>query len=154
MNKAELIAAARAQWPKTEAMVSEAVKGNFDAKPAEGWSARTYVCHLIDTVHRTAQAIDAILHDQPLTMLKMGDEEGAQKFIKLAPQTMPIELNTAHGIMWMALQKVSDADLEKELDLGQMKMTVGQLLEVLCIKHGETHANDALKAAGRVATAS
>lgn len=149
MNKKDLIAAAKAQWVQTEASVAKAAKGNWEGRPADGgWSAADCYRHVIDTVHKLPEAIDSVIHDRPIMGIRPGDEEGLTAFKALTARTLPVELNTAHGILGMALHKLSDADLEKTVDLGTMKATAGELLQMVMIGHEQSHSEQALKAAG------
>ena len=149
MNKAELIAAAKAQWATTEASVAAAAKGNFDAKPGGAeWSAAEYYRHVVDVVHKTPEAIEQLKHGQPLTALASGDPQGLEDFKTLTAKMLPVELNTAHGIVWMALQKLTDADLEKSMEMGGRTFTLGGFLEIILVGHEQQHIEDAAKAAG------
>ena len=149
ISKASLIADARKQWTHSEASVAKAAKGNFEATPASGeWSAGNCYRHLIDTMHKMPDAIDQLVKAQPLTALSAGDEVGIKSFATLNAKMLPIELNTAHGIVWMALQKLTDRDLEKQVALGDHKMTLGAALQVFLIGHEQSHVEQALKSAG------
>ena len=149
MNKAELIAAAKQQWTKTEASVGKAAKGNFDAKPADGgWSASEIFRHVIDTAHKGPEAIEELLKAGELKSLQPGDEAGIKNFAALNAKMIPVELNTAHGIVWMALQKLKDADLEKEVSIMGGTHKFGDVTQMLLIGHEQGHVEQALKAAG------
>jgi len=151
MNRKELIAAAKAQWTKTEASVAEAAKGDFEKPDAEGWSAGDCYRHIIDTVHRIPDAIDAALHDQPVTNMAAGDPEGIARFKSLTAKTLPVEMNTAHGKLWMALQKLQDSDLDRQITVSLIPGAtprMGDILETVILRHEQGHAEQALKAAG------
>jgi hypothetical protein len=150
VNKAELIAAAKDQWTKTEDAVAEAAKGDFEAKLEGQWSAKETFCHVLLNAYAIGQVVDDVLHDRALSV-KPGDEKGTEMFGSLSPKTLRIDLNTAHGTAWMALQKLSDEDLARELTLGPTaKMSFGDLLQLLCVSHEQAHVDQALKAAGLV----
>ncbi len=148
MTKAELIAAAKAQWAATEASVAVAANGNFETAAAGEWPAGDCYRHLIDTMHKIPEAMEQILRGAPMTALRPGDEEGIQDFKSLNARMLPVELNTAHGIVWMALQKLTEPDLDRPMDLGGNAFTVGGLLELVLIGHEAAHAEQALKSAG------
>jgi hypothetical protein len=150
VNKAELIAAAREQWAKTEDAVAEAAKGNYEAKVEGQWSAKETFCHVLLNAYGLGQVVDNVLNDRPLAV-HPGDEKGIEMFGSLSPKTLRIDLNTAHGTGWMALQKLTDEDLAREVDLGPVgKMPFGGLLQLLCVSHEQAHVDQALKAAGLV----
>ncbi len=149
ISKSDLIAAARAQWAITEASIAQAAKGKFeDASAPDQWSAGDCYRHIIDTMHKIPEAIEQLVHGEPQTALGPGDAEGIATFKTLNSRMLPVELNTAHGIVWMALQKLTDADLEKEVELGGNKMRLGDLAKMLLIGHEQSHMEQALNAAG------
>ncbi len=149
ISKADLIAAAKAQWSITEASVAQAAKGKFEDRSApDQWSAGDCYRHIIDTIHKIPEGIEQLVKGEPLTALRPGDPDGIANFKNLNSRMLPVEMNTAHGIVWMALQKLTDADLEKEVALGDNKMSLGALAHILIIDHEKTHVEQALNAAG------
>lgn len=148
MNKAELIAAAKTQWTHTEASIAKAAKGNFDAKPADGWSAGDTYRHMVDVVHKLPEGMTDLLTHGELKSLQPGDEVGIAAFASLNARMLPVELNTAHGIVWMALQKLTEADLEKEVSIMGGTHKFGAIAEILLIGHEQQHVAQALAAAG------
>jgi hypothetical protein len=149
MNKSELIAAAKAQWTQTEASIAKAASGKFNDRPsASEWSAAEIYRHLVDTMHKLPEAMEQLVKDQPMTVLTPGDAQGLEDFKHLHAKLLPIELNTAHGIVWMALQKLTDADLSKKVDLGGNPFTLEQLTTLVLIQHEQQHVAQALAAAG------
>ena len=149
MNKVELIAACKQQWTKTEAAIAKAAKGNFDAQPADGgWSAGDNFRHIIDVAHKLPDGLDEFVKLGELKSLQPGDEVGIKAFAVLNARMLPIELNTAHGILWMALQKLTDKDLEKEVSIMGGTHKLGDVAQMLLMGHEVGHVEQALKAAG------
>ena len=148
MNKVELIAASRAQWAVTEASIATAAKGNFDAAAEGDWSAGNCYRHLIDILHKLPEAIEDLKAGKGITNMKPGDTDGHANFAALNAKMLSVEMNTAHGIVWMALQKLTDADLALEVDLGGNKMALGALIEMLTIGHEKDHIQHAFRSAG------
>lgn len=148
MNKAELIAAAKEQWTTSEAAVAKAAQGNFDAAPAAGgWSAGDTFRHMIDAAHRTPEMMESLVKTGTLT-LEDHNEDGIASFKTLKARMLPIELNTAHGIIWMAAQKLTDADLDRTVEFLGNKMPLGALLREVLVGHEQGHVAHALAAAG------
>ena len=148
-RKTELLAAAKAQWAATEASVAGVAKGKFDTAPASGdWSAADIYRHLIDTAHKTPEGLEQVVKGLPQTALAPGDESGLKDFESLNARMLPVELNTAHGIVWMALQKLTDEDLDKTAEVGGGSFTVAQLLQLILIDHEKGHVEQARAAAG------
>ena len=58
-----------------------------------------------------------------------------------------IELNTAHGVIWMYIQRFSDEDLAQEFSLGGNSFSLGTVLSLLT-QHEAQHVTEALEAAG------
>ncbi|MFN0148545.1 MAG: DinB family protein [Dehalococcoidia bacterium] len=149
ISKVDLIARARAQWAETEASIAAVAKGNFDARPsAEEWSAAEIYRHIIDTVHKAPETIEQLVHGQPPAALSPGDPQGLVDFASLNAKMLPIELNTAHGIVWMALQKLAEADLEKSFEAAGRTFTLGEFLNTILVAHEAHHIEQAKKAAG------
>jgi hypothetical protein len=142
VNKAELIEAARAQWAKTEEAITAAGKGKFDGEAA------TTIRNLLGFVHNINDAIDEIVNGQPITSLKKGDTDGSTRYAALQPNMLRIEMNTAHGIVWMAIQKFNDTSLKQKITWEGQEMTVAEFLEEATIKHEQAEIEKALKAAG------
>ena len=75
MLKTELIAAARDQWAKTEASITQAAaSGKYEEKGPSGWSAGDCYRHLVDVAHKLPEAIEALrAGQQPVLHLHRGD---------------------------------------------------------------------------------
>ena len=58
-----------------------------------------------------------------------------------------IALNTAHGVVWIYIQRFSDEDLARRYKMGDGDIGLGELLGLLG-QHETWHVADALKAAG------
>ena len=149
MNKAELIAAAKEQWTQSEASIARAAKGNFDGKPADGgWSAGDIYRHMVDVAHKLPEGFTDLLTHGELKSLQPGDEAGIAAFASLNSRMLPVELNTAHGIVWMALQKLTEADLEKDVSIMGGTHKFGAIAPILLVGHEQGHVAQALAAAG------
>ncbi len=149
MNKAELIAAAKLQWTKSEASIGKAARGNFDAQPADGgWSAADIYRHMVDTAHKLPEGMQALIKEGNLGSLQPGDEEGIKNFASLNARMLPVEMNTAHGIDWMALQTLTDKQLEQSVNFNGNDIKLGDLLPMFLIMHEQMHVEQALAAAG------
>jgi hypothetical protein len=149
MNKVELIAASRAQWAETEASIAKAAGGNFEAAPSDGeWSAGNCYRHLIDILHKLPEAIEDLKAGRGITNMKSGDTDGHAAFAALNAKMLAVEMNTAHGIVWMALQKLTDADLDMDVELGGNKMKLGAFIEMITIGHEKDHIQHAFRSAG------
>lgn len=142
MNKAELIEAAKGQWAKTEEAITAAGKGKFDGAAGET------IRNLLGFVHNINDAIDEIVNGQPITTLKKGDTDGSTRYRALQPNMLRIEMNTAHGIVWMAMQKFNDESLQQKVTWEGTEMTVAQFLEEAVINYERAEIEKALKAAG------
>ncbi|MFN0096029.1 MAG: DinB family protein [Dehalococcoidia bacterium] len=153
LTKADLIAAAKDQWMKSEAAIAQAAKGNFDGAPAGGgWSASDTFRHIIDSAHRTPEMMEGLVKTGSLgnflETLDGVNAEGIESFKTLKARMLPIELNTAHGIVWMAMQKLTAGDLAKKINFQGNEMALGDMLEFVLIGHEKSHVEAALKTAG------
>jgi DNA-binding Lrp family transcriptional regulator len=153
MTKAALIGAAKEQWAKTEAAIAVASKGNFDAAPlGGGWAAGDHFRHLIDLTHRTPELMEALVKTGAVVdyfpKVDAINAAGIESFQTLKARMLPIELNTAHGIVWMAAQKLDDATLERTVDFSGRQMVLGDLLHFLWVGHEQQHVTEAFAAAG------
>ncbi len=61
---------------------------------------------------------------------------------------LPVEMNTAHGIDWMALQALTDKQLEQSVHFSGNDVKLGDLLPMFLIMHEQMHVEQALAAAG------
>ena len=148
ISKANLIAEAKKQWAETEASIARVAKGNFEARPAaDEWSAAEIYRHVVDTIHKAPEAMEQLVRGEPQTALHPGDEQGLKDFATLNAKMLPIEMNTAHGIAGMALQKLQDGDLEKSFEMMGRTFTVGEFLSIVLIAHEQGHIEQAAKAA-------
>jgi hypothetical protein len=142
VNKAELIEAAKGQWAKTEEAITAAGKGKFDGAAGET------IRNLLGFVHNINDAIDEIVNGQPIASLKKGDTDGSTRYKALQPNMLRIEMNTAHGIVWMSIQKFNDESLKQKVNWDGNEVTVADFLEDVAIKYERQEVEKALKAAG------
>lgn len=145
-----LIAEAQAQWAETEASIARAARGAFETRPAaEQWSAGEIYRHIVDTAHKVPEALEQIVRGEAMTALTPGDERGLEDFKHLSARLLAVELNTAHGLLAMALHKLSDADLEKPVEMFmEGTLALGALARQVFIDHEKVHVEQALRAAG------
>ena len=76
-----------------------------------------------------------------------GNQDGVDKFASLDYKMLRIELNTAHGVVWMYIQRFSDEDLAQEYSIGGNAFSLGAILGLLG-QHEAQHVTEALAAAG------
>ena len=76
-----------------------------------------------------------------------GNQDGVDKFASLDYKMLRIELNTAHGVVWMYVQRFSDEDLAQEYSIGGNSFSLGTIISLLT-QHEHQHVTEALEAAG------
>ena len=147
VSRDALFASLRTQWAESEAAVTRAA-ANFEAPGYEGWTVGDAFRHIVDTSHNTASLIRAMLASGEF--IPLGDERnaaGVAKFKALDAKMLPIEMDTAHGVVWMYIQRFSDEDLAKTYKVMGSDISLGQLLSLL-LQHEAQHVADALESAG------
>ncbi len=147
VSRDALFASLRTQWAESEAAVTRAA-ANFEAPGYEGWTVGDAFRHIVDSAHNTASDIRAMLASGEFT--PPADERNAKgiaKFKALDAKMLPIEMDTAHGVVWMYIQRFSEEDLTKTYKVLGSDMSLGQLLW-LYLQHETQHVADALKSAG------
>ena len=72
---------------------------------------------------------------------------GVEKFKALDYKMLRMELNTAHGVVWMYIQRFSDEDLAQKYNVMGTEMSLGAVLGLLAQHEGQ-HVTKALEAAG------
>ncbi|MFN0096588.1 MAG: hypothetical protein ACKVVT_17660 [Dehalococcoidia bacterium] len=152
-SRADLITNAKAQWAASEAAVKRAVAtGNFAKAGAGTWSAGDTFRHMIDSAYRFSGLVDGLVKGQAMNLtwdqIHAGNAEGVKKFSQLTPRFIEVELNTAHGICWMAMQKLQPVDLEKKVPFAGTEMTIADVVSLLTVAHEQQHVAEALAAAG------
>ena len=135
------------QWQRTEDAIA-AVGERFDQPAHDGWTVGDVFRHLTAISHDESAAVRAMLATGEYVV--PGDEANAAnvgKFASLDYKMLRIELNTAHGVVWMYVQRFSDEDLAQTYRLMGNEWTLGQVLGVLA-RHERQHVAEALAAAG------
>ena len=135
------------QWQKTEDAIA-AVGDKFDEVAYDGWTVGDIFRHITGASHDQSAQIRAMLASGEFT--PPGDEGNAAsvaKFKALDYKMLRIELNTAHGVVWMYIQRFTDDDLAQKYSLMGSEMSLGQILGLLAQHEGQ-HLADALSAAG------
>ena len=134
------------QWQQTEDAIA-AVGERFDRPAHDGWTVGDIFRHLTAVSHDEAAAIRAMLATGEYAV--PGDEANAanvRKFAALDARMLHIELNTAHGVAWMYVQRFRDEDLAQTYRLMGNEWTLGQVIGVLA-RHEGQHVAEALAAA-------
>ncbi len=134
------------QWQRTEDAIAAAGE-RFDEPASDQWTVGDVFRHLTAISHDESAAIRAMLATGEYVI--PGDEANAaniQKFAALDDKMLRIELNTAHGVVWMYVQRFSDEDLAQTYQLMGAEWTLGQVLGVLA-RHENQHVTEALAAA-------
>jgi hypothetical protein len=150
VSKSDLIEQANKLWAGVEAASRKAHPG-FDKPMNDGsnWTAGDVFRHIVDINHRTPEWFDQILKTGSPDMSNHDakNAEGVKKtFGSLIAPKVTIEMETAHRIVWMALQTISQDDFDREFKLGDRTMTVGGFLQFL-LGHEQGHCEAALKVA-------
>ncbi len=99
------------QWQATEDAMAGGGRGSSTRQPTSSGRWETSSATITASNHDTASQIRALLAsgEFPFT----GDEgnaAGIEKFRSLDYKMLRIELNTAHGVVWMYIQRFSDDD--------------------------------------------
>ncbi len=136
----------RTRWAESEAAVTRAA-ASFGAPAYAGWTVGDVFRHITDAAHRTASDIRAMLASDQFTPPADRNATGIAKFSALDAKMLPIEMDTAHGVAWMYIQRFGDKDLARTYNVMGSDMTLGQVLE-LYADHEAQHVADALRFAG------
>ena len=142
-----LFPALREQWQRTEDAIA-AVERRFDEPAHDGWSVGDVFRHLTSTAHDTAANVRAMLAAGGLSFdVDAVNAAGVERLRALDAKMLRIELNTAHGVVWMYVQRFSDEDLARTYSLWGNEVPLGLELAFLA-GHEREHVAAALAAAG------
>ena len=147
VSRTALFESLRKQWAATED-AARALQSKAGSKTSEGWSVSDTFRHLIDTSHNTASTIREMVATGTATIDPNHDAnnlEGVAKFAALDEKMIPIELGTAHGIIWMYIQRFSEDDLQQKYSAFGNEMTLAQVLQAFA-QHEAGHVEVASKA--------
>ena len=134
-------------WQRTEDAVA-ALGPHFDTPAHEGWTVGDVCRHLTATSHMMSGRIRALLATGELPFPgDDGNAEWVEKFRSLDYKMLRIELNTAHGVVWMYVQRFSDEDLAQRFTIFGEEYTLGQVIRQRVL-HEVSHIDEALAAAG------
>ena len=134
------------QWQQTEDAIG-AVGGQFDAPAHEGWTIGDVFRHITATSHDLSANVRAMIASGDFPADPSGNQAGVDKFASLDYKMLRIELNTAHGVVWMYIQRFSDKDLNQEYSIAGNSFSLGAILGMLTQHEGQ-HVAEALAAAG------
>ena len=137
------------QWQKTEDAIA-AVGDRFDRAAHGGWTVGDVFRHITSTTHDASADVRAMIATGSFPIPADDDAAnaaGIARFAALDHKMLRIELNTAHGVVWMYVQRFSDEDLARSYDLAGTSFTLGETLGLLAQHEGQ-HVADALAAAG------
>ena len=134
-------------WQHTEDAIAAAGE-HFDKQGYDGWTVGDIFRHLTSIAHDTASQVrEMIATGEHILSTAEENEAGVARFRTLDHKMLRIELNTAHGVVWMYIQRFSDEDLAQRYKMGDGDIGLGELLGLLG-QHESWHMADALKAAG------
>ena len=133
-------------WQRTEDAIG-ALGDHFDKPAYDGWSVGDIIRHVTALSHDTSAHVRAMIATGEFPADESDNQAGVDKFASLDHKMLRIEINTAHGVVWMYIQRFSDADLAQEYSLGGNSFSLGQLLGLLA-QHESQHVTEALEAAG------
>ena len=135
------------QWQATEDAIA-AAGAHFEEAGYEGWTVGDIFRHITSIAHDTAaQMREMIASGEHVLSTPEENMAGVERFRSLDYKMLRIELNTAHGVVWMYIQRFSDEDLAQRYAMGDGDIGLGELLGLLG-QHETWHVADALKAAG------
>lgn len=134
-------------WQRTEDAMA-ALGEHFD-KPASGeWTVGDVFRHLTAASHIMSGRIRALLATGELPFPgDTGNAEGIEKFRSLDYKMLRIELNTAHGVVWMYIQRFSVEDLAQTFTIFDEENTLGEVIRHRVL-HEAGHVNEMLEALG------
>ena len=103
--------------------------------------------HITSIAHDTAaQVREMMATGEHVLSTPEENMAGVERF-RLDYKMLRIELNTAHGVVWMYIQRFSDEDLAQRYAMGDGDIGLGELLGLLG-QHETWHVAYALKAGG------
>ncbi len=134
-------------WQRTEDAI--AALGEHFEKPCAGdWTIGDAFRHLTAASHIMSGRIRTLLATGELPFPgDSGNAEGVEKFRSLDYKMLRIELNTAHGVVWMYVQRFSDEDLAQTFTIFDEEHTLGEVIQARVL-HETWHVNETLEAAG------
>ncbi len=142
-----LFPALREQWQRTEDAIA-ALADHFDKPAHDGWTVGDLCRHLTSTSHDTPANVRAMLADGGLSFdIDAVNAAGVERLRALDAKMLRIELNTAHGVVWMYVQRFTDEDLTRTCSLWGNEVSLGLELAFLA-GHERDHVAAALAAAG------
>ncbi len=134
-------------WQRTEDAIA-ALGEHFDAPCSGDWTVGDTFRHLTAASHIMSGRIRALLATGELPFPgDSGNAEGVEKFRSLDYKMLRIELNTAHGVVWMYIQRFSDEDLAQTFTIFDEEHTLGEVIQQR-VRHETWHVNEALEALG------
>ena len=134
-------------WQRTEDAIA-ALGEHFDTQANDGWTVGDLFRHLTAASHIMSGRIRALLATGELPF--PGDEgnaAGVAKFASLDDKMLRIELNTAHGVVWMYIQRFRDEDLAQTFTIFGEEHTLGEVIRQRVL-HEAWHVQEALEATG------
>ena len=133
-------------WQRTEDALG-AAGDHFDKTAHKGWTVGDIFRHITATTHDLSANVRAMLATGDFPADPSGNQDGVDKFASLDYKMLRIELNTAHGVVWMYIQRFSDEDLNQDYSIGGNAFSLGAILGLLG-QHEAQHVTEALAAAG------
>ncbi len=147
MTREALFQEVLACWQHTEDAIA-AFEGHFETAAHDGWTIGDLFRHLTAASHIMSGRIRALLATGELPFPgDSGNAEGVEKFRALDAKMLRIELNTAHGVVWMYLQRFSDEDLAQRFTVFDESYTLGEII-LQRVLHEAGHVAEALELAG------
>jgi hypothetical protein len=134
-------------WQRTEDAIA-ALGEHFEAPCSGDWTIGDAFRHLTAASHIMPGRIRALLATGELPFPgDDGNAEWVEKFRALDDKMLRIELNTAHGVVWMYIQRFSDEDLAQTFTIFDEEHTLAQVIRQRVL-HETWHVNEALEALG------
>ena len=134
-------------WQRTEDAVA-ALGEHFEAPCSGDWPIGDAFRHLTAASHIMSGRIRALLATGELPFPgDDGNAEWVEKFRALDDKMLRIELNTAHGVVWMYIQRFSDEDLTQTFTIFDEEHTLAEVIQQRVL-HETWHVNEALEALG------
>ena len=134
-------------WQRTEDAIA-ALGEHFEAPCSGDWTIGDAFRHLTAASHIMSGRVRALLATGELPFPgDSGNAEGVEKFRSLDYKMLRIELNTAHGVVWMYIQRFSDEDLAQTFTIFDEEHTLGEVIQQRVL-HETWHVNEALEALG------
>ena len=134
-------------WQRTEDAIA-ALGEHFDQPAHDGWTIGDVFRHITAASHIMSWRIRELLATGELPFLgDSGNEEGIEKFRSLDYKMLRIELKTAHGVVWMYIQRFSDEDLAQTFTVFDEENTLGEVI-LHRVLHEGGHVNELLETLG------